>query len=142
MLTNSPSTPVLSHRRFDRCPPGSLQDPMSRSLDERSRLGEGRREPADYEARRLRYPSAVDAADGTVEIASADIVKRRAVAWDGMAAEIVQATRRETIDYRFRGPRHLLVLYEQGARRDACAILPKDRANRRKIGTACDDGQL
>ena len=96
---------------------------MSRSLDQRFRLGERRREPADYEACRLRYASAVDAVDGTVEIAPTDIVKRRAVAWDGMAGEIVQATRREKIDYRFRELRHLLVVYEQGARRDGDTLV-------------------
>src|SRR5712675_2135067 len=36
--------------------------------------------------------------------------------WDGMAAEIVQATRRERLEFRFRGARHLLVLCEQGVR--------------------------
>src|SRR5260370_24915529 len=35
-----------------------------------------------------------------------------------MAAEIVQATRRERMEFRFRGTRHLLVLCEQGARSD------------------------
>ena len=35
-----------------------------------------------------------------------------------MAAEIVQATRHERIQYRFHAPRHLLVVYEQGVRRD------------------------
>ena len=33
-----------------------------------------------------------------------------------MAAEIVQATRRERIDIRFRAPAHLLVVVEQGVR--------------------------
>ena len=61
---------------------------------------------------------AICVADPVVEIAPAETVKRRAVTWDGMAAEIVQATRREKIEYRFHGPRHLLAVYEQGVRRD------------------------
>jgi AraC family transcriptional regulator len=53
-----------------------------------------------------------------VEAHPADAVKRRIVTWDGMAAEIVQATRREKLEFRFRGPRHLLAVCEQGARID------------------------
>jgi len=40
------------------------------------------------------------------------------MSWDGMAAEVVQATQPEKIEYRFHAPRHLLVVYEQGVRRD------------------------
>jgi len=54
--------------------------------------------------------------DHAVEVYPADVVKRNAVTWDGMAAEIVQATRRERLEFRFRGARHLLVLCEQGVR--------------------------
>jgi AraC family transcriptional regulator len=53
-----------------------------------------------------------------VEVHPADIVKRHIMTWDGMAAEIVQATRRERMEFRFRGARHLLALCEQGARSD------------------------
>ena len=37
----------------------------------------------------------VDAANHAVKVYPPDIVKRRTVTWDGVAAEIVQATRRE-----------------------------------------------
>lgn len=57
-------------------------------------------------------------ADPVVKIAPAEAVTRRAVSWDGMAAEIVQATRREKIEYRFHARRHLLAVYDQGVRRD------------------------
>jgi AraC family transcriptional regulator len=56
--------------------------------------------------------------DLAVEISPDDTVTRRAVTWDGMAAEIVQATRHERIELRFRAPHHLLAVYEQGVRRD------------------------
>lgn len=52
-----------------------------------------------------------------VEISPDDAVTRRAVTWDGMAAEIVQATTRERTDHRFRAARHLLAVHEQGVRR-------------------------
>jgi AraC family transcriptional regulator len=53
-----------------------------------------------------------------VEIFPADAVKRRAVSWDGMTVEIVQAAQSERTEYRFNGPRHLLAVYEQGERRE------------------------
>jgi AraC family transcriptional regulator len=56
--------------------------------------------------------------DHAVEVYPANIVKRHAVTWDGMAAEIVQATRRERLEFRFHGARHLLALCEQGVRSD------------------------
>src|SRR4051794_20806115 len=51
-----------------------------------------------------------------VDIAPREIVSRRAQSWNGMAAEIVQMTRRERVDVRYRGPAHLLIVVEQGVR--------------------------
>jgi AraC family transcriptional regulator len=53
-----------------------------------------------------------------VEISPPDHVKRRAITCHGMTAETVQSTIRARLDYRFQGPMHLLVMYENGARRD------------------------
>jgi AraC family transcriptional regulator len=36
----------------------------------------------------------------------------------GFAAELVQSTSRDKVEYRYRGPMHLLVAYEQGERRE------------------------
>ena len=58
-----------------------------------------------------------------VEISPVDAVKRRFATWDGMAAEIVQATRLETIEARACASHHLLILYEQGARRDGETVV-------------------
>ncbi len=110
MLTNSPSTHEASYRRFDGRRPRALQDSLL--LDERYHLEEGRHQRADHD------PATLDAIDPTVEISPADAVKRRTVTWDGMTAEIVQATRREKIECRFHAPRHLLAVYEQGVRHD------------------------
>ncbi|MEA2866791.1 MAG: AraC family transcriptional regulator [Bradyrhizobium sp.] len=57
-------------------------------------------------------------ATNTVEVYPPDIVKRRTMAWDGMAAEIVQATGPEKIEFRYRAPLHLLAVYDQGIRSD------------------------
>jgi AraC family transcriptional regulator len=76
--------------------------------------------------------------EATVEITSSDSVKRRSATWEGMAAEIVQVTRHDTVEFRFRGTRHLLVVHEQGVRRDGETFvegLPKStlRDVRRKL---------
>jgi AraC family transcriptional regulator len=59
-----------------------------------------------------------EAIGSMVEISPPDIVKRRTAAWPGMAAEIVQATRRDRIETRFCAPVHLLAVHERGMRRD------------------------
>jgi AraC family transcriptional regulator len=59
-----------------------------------------------------------DATRASVEISPHGAATRRAMAWRGMGAEFVQATRHERIDYSFRSPVHLLAAYEHGVRRD------------------------
>ena len=54
----------------------------------------------------------------TVEIFPVNIVRRRAITDSGMTAESVQSAGCARIEYRFRAPIHLLVIYEHGARRD------------------------
>jgi AraC family transcriptional regulator len=44
--------------------------------------------------------------------------RRRAVTWNGMAAEIVQATSSERIELHFEAQLHLLALYDEGSRRN------------------------
>lgn len=59
-----------------------------------------------------------DPAAATVEITRSDMLKRRTIRWSGMAAEFVQSTGQDRIDFRFRAPMHLLVVYERGIRRE------------------------
>jgi AraC family transcriptional regulator len=118
MLTNSLSPNVGSYRVFDRNLPGSSQGVMLLSLDRRSEPGEGEDERASHEVRLLHKRPAAGAVGCALEIAPSDAVRRHAATWDGMAAEIVQATKHESVEYRYCGPRHLLVVYEQGVRRD------------------------
>jgi AraC family transcriptional regulator len=58
-----------------------------------------------------------------VQIAPREIVKCRTVTSDGMMAEIVPTTRRQRIEFRYRGPLHMLVVYEQGVRRDGVTFV-------------------
>lgn len=65
---------------------------------------------------RPRLRLAPESSRPAVQVHPADIVTRRVVTTDCMAAEVVQATRREKIEFRFRAPFHLLVIYDQGSR--------------------------
>ena len=124
MLTNTPSTPAVSRRLFDRYPSDALQ---ARVFDQRARREQGREEPTEHEAWRLpvRPGGAIDSA---VQIHPVDSVRRRAMSWNGMAAEIVQVTRRERAEFRFQAPRHLLIVHEQGARHDGETMVEGRRA--------------
>jgi AraC family transcriptional regulator len=116
MLMNSPRTNVAP--LFDRNIPRLLQPAMLQPMQGGSsprRRPDGHR---NHQAGQLYDRHTAERIDPAVEISPDDIVKRRAVTWDGMAAEIVQATRHGRIELRFRAPHHLLAVYEQGVRGD------------------------
>jgi AraC family transcriptional regulator len=78
------------------------------------------------------------AARPAVEIHPPDVVKRRSVTGAGVAAEIVQATRREKLEFRFCAPIHLLTVCDRGVRSDGDTFvegLPRSRLRdvRRKL---------
>ena len=58
------------------------------------------------------------AARPSVEISPPDSIKRRTLAWRGMAAEFIQSTGHDRIEHRFRAPVHLLAVHERGSRRE------------------------
>ena len=60
----------------------------------------------------------IEAPAAAVAISPANGVKRRALSWPGMTAEVVQATSSERIAYRAHAQVHMLVLCERGARKD------------------------
>jgi AraC family transcriptional regulator len=53
-----------------------------------------------------------------VKITPQHAVVRHGEAWRGIAAEIVQAKSNEPVEYRFKAPVHLLIVYEQGVRHE------------------------
>src|SRR5262245_50455651 len=82
------------------------------SRDERSRFGHLQKAYRDEE----HVQGRANGGDATVQVSPAEAVKRRAVALDGMRAEIVHASRAERIEYRFRSSLHMLAVYEHGVR--------------------------
>ena len=63
------------------------------------------------------------AADGVMQISPGNAVTRRIARWPGMAVEIVQASRRGRIDYRYCSSMHMLVVHDRGVRHDGCTVI-------------------
>lgn len=80
-------------------------------------------EPSNCTVRRARDGSAIDIFDHEVEISAPDFVRRYKMTWDDIAAEIVQVKRCEKIEFRFRGPLHLLVVRQEGKRREGTTFV-------------------
>jgi AraC family transcriptional regulator len=106
MFANSPCSNVPFHAPFGRDTRKALRAP------------ERNDEHTKRQTHSKRDRSMVDATHHAVEVYPPDIVRRRTVALDGMAAEIVQAIRPEKVAFRFRAPLHLLAVYDQGIRSD------------------------
>jgi AraC family transcriptional regulator len=73
-----------------------------------------------------------------LEITPAHVVGRRAVAWDGITVEIIRSVTHDKVEIRFRAPRHLLLVHEEGVRHDGETLvgdLPPSRLRtlRRKL---------
>jgi AraC family transcriptional regulator len=112
--TNVPSANPFANR-------SRLPSQTAVLIDRRDRFVTRHRD--DDNAEVLHDQRSAGTASGTVQIAPRDAVKRRFVTSHGMTAEIVQATRRERIEYRYRGQLHMLVAYEQGVRRDGMTFV-------------------
>jgi len=128
---NSSFANVAPYGTLDRKTPKLLrQAAMLPSLDGRPSSHERHWKHSDTQACRLLDWPKVDETNHGVQVYPADVVKRRTVTWDGMAAEIVQATRREKMEFRFRAPVHLLAVWDQGTRSDGDTFvegLPRSR---------------
>jgi AraC family transcriptional regulator len=111
LLTNDPSANPFANR-------APLPSQTGVLVDRRDRFG--RRRDAD-EASGLHDQRSAGVA--TVQIVPRETVKRRTVTSRGMTVEIIQATRRERIEYRYRGALHMLIAYEQGVRRDGMTFV-------------------
>jgi AraC family transcriptional regulator len=116
MLTNSPSAKVTSYRPFEPRPSRKPATANALSFDRRSHIDEKVYVRSGHAVGL--QGAAAGAISPAVDIFPADIARRRAVTWDGMAAEVVQTTRRQASEYRFCAQRHLLIVYEQGVRND------------------------
>jgi hypothetical protein len=140
MAMSSVSTAVSSHSLFNaRVPPLRRQSSL-RLVDRHVGFSGSGVAPADHRGF-LPGRTKLAALAPAVAIAPANGVKRRAVSWPGMAAEVVQATSSERIAFRAHTSDHMLVLCERGARRDGetsiRACLPRHCAISRGNSLLC-----
>ena len=103
MLSDSLSNQPVPRRGFDGAPATSHQWPLP---------------PGAHPIAGRRTESAAGARANLVRISPQHAVARHSSAWHGIAAEVVQATGHEPLEYRFKAPVHLLIAYEQGVRSD------------------------
>jgi AraC family transcriptional regulator len=117
MLTNTSRTIVGAHFPLVRSGPEAValsldRNPVPRSWHSRTSVG-----------RRSERDRPMASRDCAVKIGPADAVMRRREIWDGMAAEFVQVTKHETLEFSFCAPCHLLVVYEEGERREGDTLV-------------------
>src|SRR5258708_5980138 len=118
MLLNPRSMNIASHDPFVGNAPPRTEDAALVPLNGRARAYKRHDAHIDQPVARLFKPSKIDMNNYGVEISPRDVVRRRTMTMDGLSAEVVQATRREKMEFRFRAPLHLLAAYEQGSRSD------------------------
>jgi AraC family transcriptional regulator len=135
MSMNSYATNMVSPAPGNRraSPHSDLARPLGRWAD--SRIDE--RPDRDHVHLQPGQPK-FDAITSLIEFSPAEIVRRHAVTWDGMAAETVRVTKHERIECRFRAPVHLLAVFESGERSEGFTFvegLPQStlRNYRRKL---------
>lgn len=117
MLANSSCTDVAPYDLLDQT--SSIPRAAAvLSLERPARARERHDGRSDRQGRRSHDRGMVDATNRTVEVYPPDIVKRRTVTWDGMTAEIIQATKHDRVETRFCAPVHLLAVCERGMRDD------------------------
>jgi len=118
MLSHSSRTNSALRPRFDDgMPSGRVRSFLPRNAILHSRDRHSRSD--ERQQLRQHFPSKLPGfilgtVDHAVEIAPSDAVERRTLAWDGMGVEVVEAITHDKLEFRFRAPLHLLVVYEEG----------------------------
>jgi AraC family transcriptional regulator len=109
MLTSSVPTNAASSTLFRTTVPPPPQARVRSAAARHGHVGDGSANPVNH-------GSLCSEAHQKVEISPSEIVKRHASDWHGMAAEIIQSTSLEKVEYRFHGPVHLLAAYDRAVR--------------------------
>jgi AraC family transcriptional regulator len=96
-----------------------FKDPPRRPTATLLRI-DGRFEQRGYRSngpvRRLPDDIGDAAGSSALQITPANVVNRRFRAWDGIRVEILQSVTHDAVEFRFRAPCHLLLVYEEGVR--------------------------
>src|SRR5260370_33053061 len=106
---------------FDRRVSAGSRTATSRFIDKYSRLDEDR--SRHFSPSLLPDFPARDSIEPAVDIFPSDAVKRRALAWDRIAIDVVHALTHETVEFRFRASGHLRVPYEEAIRNTGYTLI-------------------
>jgi AraC family transcriptional regulator len=71
----------------------------------------------------FRDHKASDMTTATLNASPAEVVTRRAMAWEGIRVEVVQCVTHDKIELRFSAPCHLLVAYQEGFREEGETLI-------------------
>ena len=115
MLTNSLSTNAMSYARR----PSHLAQAVAPTMIERpagSRHDKWSGSIQIYHPDTHYHRSSMEVVDPIVEISPPDIANRRTATFPGITTEIVETTRCDRMEFRYRAPFHLLAVYEHGIR--------------------------
>jgi AraC family transcriptional regulator len=123
MLTNSLATDINPIAVFDGNSMRTAPISSSLSRDGHAYFGGKPAQRAGQSTRTPRNRTGFGLADHIEQISPSNAVTRRTVISDGMTAEIIEATSHDRFEFHFCAPVHLLVVYEQGARRDGETIV-------------------
>jgi len=118
MLTNSPPTNHPSSELFDSHTERSGRPHTLLPMGQRRHSARHSQKIDDHSVRRSYNSATVDAIHPVVAITPSHIAKRRFMSWHRMAAEVVQTTSKERMEYRFDALWHMLAMCDQSARRD------------------------
>jgi AraC family transcriptional regulator len=116
MLTYSQASNAARRVNFDEAYSRALEDPRPAGAKLLRIDGRLEDQPANGRIRRLRDAKISDGNGRTLEITPANVVARRSVTWDGIRVEVVQSMTHDKVEFQFRAPCHLLLVYEDGVR--------------------------
>jgi AraC family transcriptional regulator len=126
MLTYSLASNAARRVNFDEVYSRAFNDsrpgPGVKLLRSDSRF-ENDGQPTNGRTWQLSDPKIGDVNSHVLEISPADLVSRRASAWDGIRVEIVQSLTHDQVESRFRAPCHLLLVYEEGVRNEGETVV-------------------
>jgi AraC family transcriptional regulator len=126
MLTYSLASNAARRANFDEVYARAFNDsrpgPGVKLLRIDSRFENGG-QPINGRARRLPDSDVGHVNGHALEISPADVVSRRASAWDGIKVEVVQSVTHDQVEFRFRAPCHLLLVYEEGVRDEGGTVV-------------------
>jgi AraC family transcriptional regulator len=116
MLTYSLAPNAARRADFDASPFTHARSPQGTMPLWTGRGLENGAHPSNGRTRRFPPAGVGDVNDHALEVFPADVVSRRAIAWNGIRVEIIQFVTHDRVEFRFHAPCHLLLVYEEGVR--------------------------